>query len=78
MYPTLKSVKALADYKLFLSYSNGENRVFDVSSYLDHGVFQKLRNPNLFNQVYIAFDSIEWPQGIDLDPEELYSESAPV
>ena len=49
-----------------------------MSAYLDHGVFAQLRNPALWQAVNIAFDSIEWPGGIDLDPEVLYRDSVPV
>jgi hypothetical protein len=40
--------------------------------YLDFGVFQRLRNPEVFNQVRVAFGTIEWLSGGDLDPEFVY------
>jgi hypothetical protein len=75
MYPSVEKVKALDNYKLELLFDTGETKYFDLSSYLDHGIFQELKDIHLFNQVFVSFDSIEWPNGIDLDPEVLYSDS---
>ena len=41
----------------------------------DLGKFFELLNEELFNKVRINFDTIEWPNGIDLDPEFLYKHS---
>ena len=34
-----------------------------------------LKDENIFKMVKISFDTIEWPNGIDLDPEVLYEKS---
>jgi len=39
---------------------------------LDFGVFQRIKNIEAFKRVRIAFDTIEWECGIDLDPEYVY------
>ena len=39
------------------------------------GKLFELRDQELFNKVKINFDTIEWPNGIDLDPEFLYKYS---
>ena len=75
MYLSVKKVKAINDYKLELVFENKETRIFDVKPYLDTGLFKKLRDKNLFKMVKIAYDTIEWPEGIDLDPEVLYEKS---
>ncbi|MGL5717819.1 MAG: DUF2442 domain-containing protein, partial [Paraclostridium sp.] len=43
--------------------------------YLDKGIFQELKNENIFNAVKVSFDSIEWPNEADIDPETLYEDS---
>ncbi len=78
MYPGAKEVKALSDFKLLLVFKNGERRLFDVSPYLDHGVFQALRDPAVFNSAHISFDTVAWSNGADLCPEVLYRDSTPV
>jgi hypothetical protein len=78
MYFGIIDVKPLPDYKLELTFENQEKRVFDLSSYLDFGVFQELKDQSIFNSVRVSFDTIEWNNGADLDPEVLYKESRPI
>jgi hypothetical protein len=75
MYLSVIDVKPQDDYSLLLTFENGEKRMFKMSEYLDLGIFKELKNENVFKSVHIAFDSIEWANGIDLDPEELYQGS---
>jgi hypothetical protein len=60
---------------LELTFKNNEIKIFDVKPYLDTGVFKTLQDKIFFNLVKVAFNSIEWPNGIDLDPEVLYEKS---
>jgi len=72
MYLSVKKVKPLANYKLELTFENKEKRIFDVKPYLNTGLFKTLKDENIFNMVKVSYDSIEWPNGVDLDPEVLY------
>jgi hypothetical protein len=78
MYPNVKSVIATDDYKLILSYDNAEKRIFDINPLLDFGRFSELKNIHAFKKVRVAFDTIEWANELDLDPEYLYKKSEPV
>jgi len=42
------------------------------------GRFEELKDISLFNTVRVNFDSIEWDNHLDIDPELLYKESRPV
>ena len=75
MYLAVKDVKPLDDYFLLLKFENEEERLFDVKPYLDFGKFQELKDQKLFNSVKVSFDSIEWDNHLDLDPELLYQKS---
>lgn len=75
MYLSIKEVKPVKDYLLHLTFENGENRLFDMKPYLNIGIFTELKNISMFNTVHISFDSIEWNNEADLDPEFLYKES---
>ena len=75
MYLSVKNVKPLENYKLWLQFENNEEKVFDVSPYLDVGKFSELKDISLFNSVAVSFDSIEWSNNLDLDPEFLYQKS---
>ncbi|MGL5331036.1 MAG: DUF2442 domain-containing protein [Filifactoraceae bacterium] len=75
MYLAVKEVKPIENYKLILTFENNEVRLFDMNPYLDKGIFQELKNENIFNAVKVSFDSIEWPNEADIDPETLYEDS---
>lgn len=75
MYPAVLSVQATNDHKLILNFDNSEERVFDMQPILDFGRFTELKDLIEFKKVHIAFDSIQWSNGLDLDPEYLYEKS---
>jgi hypothetical protein len=75
MYLSVNNVKALNDYELELTFENNEIKIFDVKPYLDTGLFAKLKDENYFKMVKISYDTVEWPNGIDMDPEVLYEKS---
>ena len=75
MYLAVKDVKAMDNYKLILTFENNEKRLFDMTPYLELGVFKTLKDENLFKTVKVSFDTIEWSNGADIDPETLYEDS---
>lgn len=78
MYLAVKKVLPTSNYQLILTFANGEVRLFDMKPYLETGIFQELKNNDLFNTVRISFDSVEWDNEADMDPEILYSDSKPL
>lgn len=78
MYLAVKEVKPQADYLLLLTFENGEKRQFDVKPYLHLGIFQELKDEHLFKTVRKSFDTIEWANEADFDPEFLYEKSQKV
>ncbi len=75
MYYSVISVKPLSNFQLELTFENNETRKFDMYPYLEKGLFKELKNETLFNSVKINFDTIEWSNGADFDPETLYQKS---
>ena len=75
MERVLENVKASSDYTLILTFDNGEVKRFDMKPYLDIGIFKELKNIKLFNSVRKSFDTVEWANEADLDPDILYKES---
>jgi len=76
MYLSIIDVKPLDDYKLLLKFENDEDRIFDLKPYLHIGKFQELKSKKIFDSVKISFDTIEWSNGLDFDPEILYEKSS--
>jgi hypothetical protein len=75
MYLAIKDVKPQDNYLLLLTFENGEKRQFDMKPYLDFGIFQELKDLRIFKTVKTNFDSIEWDNEADFDPEILYQKS---
>ncbi len=75
MYLSVIGVKPMDGYKLSLTFENNEQKVFDVSPYLEIGKFTELKDKTIFDSVKVSFDSIEWSNQLDLDPEILYEKS---
>ena len=75
MRPRAIDVKALEEYRLLIKFSNGEEKVFDVKPYLEDKVFFELKNKELFKTVKVGGLSIEWANGLDICPDELYNKS---
>lgn len=73
MFSAVIDAKPLNDYKLHLLFKNGEEGIFDMRPYLDLEVFQPLKNLETFNAVRVSFDTVEWQDEIDIDPETLYA-----
>ncbi len=78
MYLSVKNVVPQPDYTLLLTFENDEQRRLDVKPYLNTGVFRELRDVEMFNTVRVSFDTIEWHNEADLDPEFLYRNSVEI
>jgi hypothetical protein len=75
LYLAIKKVEPTPYYQLILTFENGEKRQFDMNPYLGIGIFKELKDISLFNTVKVSFDTIEWDNEADLDPEILYNNS---
>jgi len=72
MYPSVVKVVPKADYQVYIEFDNDECGFLDMKPYLNFGVFNKIRDLNVFSKVRVSFDTIEWGNGIDLDPQFVY------
>ena len=59
------SVDPIEDYKLRIEFSDGRKGIFDVSPYIDKGVFIELKDKTYFRSVRAAFGGIMWPHEQD-------------
>jgi hypothetical protein len=75
MYLAIKEVQAQDNYLLLLTFENGERRQFDMNPYLEFGIFKELKDIQMFKSVKPSFDSVEWENEADFDPEILYQKS---
>lgn len=75
MSPNVIDVKPQDDYKILLSFENGEMKIFDVKPYITKGFFKQLQNETYFKTVKPFMNSIQWQNGQDLSPDTLYLDS---
>ena len=76
----INSAKYLGDYRLELSFSNGEVRVFDAKEFIaSHPLFASLQDKQLFSQFRLDGWTVSWQNGrLDIAPEYLYEIGTPV
>ena len=72
MNPRVSKVTPEDNHCLLLEFANGEKKEFDVSPYLDKGIFSQLKDPAYFRQVRVSMGTIEWPEGQDFCPDTLF------
>ena len=75
MLPRVKNVKPLPEYRLELTFTNGEVRVYDCQPILGFGVFSELTDPNYFSQARVSLGTVMWPNEQDICPDTLYIDS---
>lgn len=78
MYWDVKTVKPLPGYRIYVEIEDGRRGIFDMTPYLDRGVFRELRDVRYFNRVGILFGAVTWPNDQDIAPETLLAEMSPL
>ncbi|MBU0501407.1 MAG: DUF2442 domain-containing protein [Gammaproteobacteria bacterium] len=77
MEAVIRVVPHHENFSLELWFNTGDHRIFDVSPYLNRGVFVRLQDVSLFKQAFVALDTVCWPGDLDIAPETLYDRSVP-
>lgn len=73
MQIAIEKVEPLPGHKLKLRFEGGENRIFDVSPFLDKGVFKELKDEAYYKNVKVGFSSVYWPNEQDFSSDTLYA-----
>lgn len=68
-------VEVLEDYQLKLTFDNEEIKIKDMKPYLDKGIFKKLKDKKVFNNVKIKYGTVSWENDIDMCADSLYETS---
>ena len=77
LQPRLLSVKPIESSKLYLEYETGEKKIFDVRPYITGTWYGELADAQYFCTVHLipGGSGIEWENGQDIAPHELYDNS---
>ena len=65
----VEEVTALEDYQLLCKMKTGETKMFDMKPNLNRGMYQKLKDVDIFNKVFTEYGYIRWPGNIDVSFE---------
>lgn len=49
-------------------------KVFDMKPYFGKGIYKGLRDISVFKSAKVSFDTVEWNNEADIDPETLYED----
>jgi hypothetical protein len=78
MFPRVKQVRYLSDYRLELVFADGVTGELDFRERVvgRGGMFAPLEDVEFFKQVQVDAEAgtLVWPNGVDLCPDVLYSQ----
>ncbi len=68
-------VRPLENTTLYVEFEDGKSGQVCLKDLLDGPVFQPLKDPEFFRQVFIEESGAPcWPNGVDLAPDALYED----
>lgn len=74
--PDIIGVKALNNYLIYLKYETNEEKIYSMEKLINENKFyKKLKDKCYFKNVKSRGDSIQWDNGEDVAPENLYYDS---
>ena len=76
--PIVIDATYVSDYKIKITFDNGEQKIADFSKWLKGEVFEPLKDLEVFRNFFVDGWTIAWSNGADVAPETLYLESKPV
>jgi len=77
--PVVIDAHYVSDYKIHVTFNNGEERIADFSQWgLGQGVYKPLKDKKYFKKFFVDGWTISWPNGADIAPETLYDMGIPV
>ena len=72
------AVEPTKDFKLILTFKEGDRRIFDFSPMLEHEINKPLRNIKFFMKAKVHHNTVMWNKNLDVCPEYLYENSVKV
>ncbi len=72
MNPAVELAEPMPNHRLKIKFTNNETKEFDVTPFLDKGIFKELKDEKYFGQVRVSFGAVEWPNEQDFSKDTLY------
>jgi hypothetical protein len=74
---TVRRVEPLPGFRLAVGFLDGTEGIVDMAGLVASpkaGVFGRLRDLALFDQVFVNYGAVTWPGDLDLAPDAMYDE----
>lgn len=72
----VKDIRVLDDLIMIVTFSTGEQRLFDATCMLEYPAFKVLADEMVFKTAKVEYGVVVWQDGeIDLAPETMYEKS---
>ena len=68
------NVEALNGYKIKVVFDDGVSGVIDLTDIITKGIFQKLKDVHLFENVRTDGAAIIWSDELEIDADNIYAE----
>ena len=72
MFLEVSKAMYLEDYRISLTFNNGETKTVDFQNELNGTVYEPLRQLDNFKKFQVKYNTIKWENGADYAPEYLY------
>jgi hypothetical protein len=74
MFLHVTAAKHLDEYKVEVTFNNGQKGIADLSEALHGPVFEPVKNQAIFSSFAVdnELETLVWPNGADLAPEYIY------
>jgi len=73
MFLEVSKAEYLDNYRIELTFNNGEIKTVDLQNELNGSVYKPLRQLEYFKSFRVHYNTVEWANGADYAPEYLYS-----
>jgi len=74
MFLHVTDVSVMSDFRLYVTFNNGETGIINLSHRLTGTMFLPLKNPEMFATAFVhpELETVAWANGADLAPEYLF------
>ena len=73
MFLKVSNAEYLDNYRIKLTFNNGETKTVDLQNELNGSVYKPLHQLDYFKNFRVPYNTVEWSNGADYAPEYLYS-----
>lgn len=70
--PSVVRAQHIDEFRVHLTFNDGVEAIVDFERWLNGPVFESIKTPPRFSELFIDGGGVAWPNGADISPEALY------